>query len=87
MSAIKHQYHDDIEQGMRLYSGQELRQMEYLSNRNREAEELPKYNILELTGKNMAELIEIASALGLVVGDAIGRQNLMYKILEKQAEL
>ena len=81
MSAIKEHYHDQIEEGMRM------QQTEYLHNRNREAEELPQYNILELTGKNMAELIEIASALGLVVGDAIGRQNLMYKILEKQAEL
>jgi hypothetical protein len=80
MSAIKEQCHNQIEEGMRM------QQLEFLSNRNREAEQLPKYNILELTGKNMAELIEIASALGLVVGDAIGRQNLMYKILEKQAE-
>jgi hypothetical protein len=87
MSKIKNHYHDEIEQGMRLYTGQELRQMEYLHNRNREAEELPSYNILELTGKNMAELIEIASALGLVVGDTNGKQTLMYAILNKQAEL
>jgi hypothetical protein len=87
MSKIKNHYHDEIEAGMRLYTGQELRQMEYLHNRNREAEELSSYNILELTGKNMAELIEIASALGLVVGDTKGKQTLMYAILNKQAEL
>lgn len=85
MSAIKEYYHDQIEQGMRLYTGQELRQMEYLHAQNRAAEKCPKYDILELTAMNMAELIEIATALGLVVGDAKGKQNLMYKILNKQA--
>ena len=87
MSAIKHHYHDQTEQGMRLFTGQELRQLEFMHNRNREAGKLPKYDMLELTGKTMAELIEIASALGLVVGDAVGRQNMMNKILEKQTEI
>jgi hypothetical protein len=87
MSAIKEFFHDQIEQASRLYTGQELLQMEYLSHRNREAEKLPVYDILQLTGMNNAQLIEIASALGLVVGDAVGKQNLMYKILDKQAGL
>jgi hypothetical protein len=87
MSATKEHYHDQIEQASRLYTGQELRQMEFLSQRNHEAEKLPVYDILQLTGMNNAQLIEIASALGLVVGDAVGKQNLMYAILDKQAGL
>ena len=87
MSAIKEFFHDQIEQACRLYTGQELRQMEFLSQRNHEAEKLPVYDILQLTGMNNAQLIEIASALGMVVGDAKGRQTLMYAILEKQAEI
>ena len=85
MSATKENYHDRIEQASRLYAGQELRQMEFLHQRNRAAEKLPVYDILQLTALNMAQLIEIASALGLVVGDAVGKQNLMYEILNKQA--
>jgi len=87
MSAIKEFFHDQIEQASRLYTGQELRQLEFMHNRNREAEKLPVYDILQLTALNMVQLIEIASALGLVVGDAVGKQNLMYKILDKQAGL
>jgi len=87
MCAIKEFFHDQIEQACRLYTGQELRQLEFMHNRNREAEKLPVYDILQLTGMNMTQLIEIAAALGLVVGDAVGKQNLMYKILDKQATL
>ena len=87
MSATKELYHDQIEEASRLYTGQELRRAEYWHQRNREAEKCPVYDILQLTAMNMAELIEIASALGLVVGDVKGKQNLMYAILEKQAEL
>jgi hypothetical protein len=99
MSATKEHYHDRIEEGIRIasqspeqtiefmYTGQKLREMEYWHNRNRQAAKLPKYDILELTALNMAQLIEIASALGMVVGDAKGRQTLMYAILEKQAEI
>jgi hypothetical protein len=75
------------EQATRMLTGQELRQMEFMQARNREAEKLPVYDILQLTGMNNAQLIEIAAALGLVVGDAVGKQNLMYKILDKQANL
>jgi len=87
MSATKEHYHDQIEQASRLYTGQELRQLEFMHARNRAAEKLPVYDILQLTGMNNAQLIEIASALGMVVGDAKGRQTLMYAILEKQAEI
>ena len=86
MSATKEHYHDLIEQGTRMLTGQELRQMEYLHNRDREAKKCPKYDILHLSALNMAELILIATAIGLVVGDASNRQNLMYAILNKQAE-
>jgi len=87
MSAIKEFFHDQIEQACRLYTGQELRQLEFMHNRNREAEKLPVYDILQLTGMNMVQLIEIASALGMVVGDAKSKQILMYAILDKQAGL
>jgi len=87
MSATKEHYHDQIEQASRLYTGEELQQLEYMHNRNREAEKLPAYDILQLAALNMAQLIEIAAAIGLVVGDAVGKQILMRKILDKQAGL
>jgi len=85
MSATKEHYHDQIEQATRFATSQELRQMEFVHNRNREAEKLPIYDILQLAALNMVQLIEIASALGMVVGDAKSKQILMYSILDKQA--
>jgi len=87
MSAIKEFFHAQIEQANRLYTGEELRQMEFVQARNRAAEKLPVYDILQLTPLNMMQLIEIAAALGMVVGDAKSKQILMYAILDKQAEI
>ena len=86
MSAIKEHYHDQIEQGMRCYTGQELRQAEYLHNQNSQAETCPKYDILELSAMSVAQLVEIAAAIGLVVGDAKGKQTLIDTIFQKQNE-
>jgi hypothetical protein len=87
MSKIKEHYHDEIEQASRMFTPEELATVHHLHARNRAARLEPRYNILELAAMNMARLMEIAGALGLTVGDACGKQNLMYAILEKQAEI
>jgi hypothetical protein len=85
MSATKEYYHEKIEQASRMFTPEELRQVNHLHAQSRAASLVPKYDEQELTGMNMAQLIEIAAALGLTVGDAASRPNLMYAIVEKQA--
>jgi hypothetical protein len=87
MSRVKEFFHDQIEQASRLFTPEELATVHHLHAQSRAARLEPKYNILELQAMNMPRLVEIAAALGLTVGDACGKQNLMYSILEKQAEL
>jgi len=44
------------------------------------------YDILQLQAMKLNELVEIAADMNITVGEANHRQNLIYKILEKQSE-
>lgn len=46
-----------------------------------------RYDILELQQLGKDALVNIASGMNITVGDALGKQTLIYKILEKQSEL
>ena len=46
---------------------------------------MQKYNILELTEKELPELQQIASDLGIKKMKSLEKQDLIYKILDEQA--
>ena len=46
---------------------------------------MQRYNILELNGKQLPELQEIAEGLGIKRGKVLEKQDLVYKILDEQA--
>ncbi len=46
---------------------------------------MSNYNILQLSGKELSELKEIASELGLKVSGSVAKEKLVYDILDQQA--
>ncbi len=47
---------------------------------------MPNYNIVQLTSKSLPELLEIAKEFGLKKVDNLSKEDLVYRLLDEQAE-